>query len=325
MTGLSDPSQRPINYLRVSVTDRCNLRCIYCMPEGGVQRLPHDDVLRYEEIERVAQAAAALGINKLRITGGEPLVRANLASLVQILSRIEGIDDIALTTNGILLREHALPLKQAGLRRVNVSLDTLQPQRFRRVTRRHGLETVLDGIAAAKEASLDPVKINMVVMRGVNDDEVLDFARLTVEQGWHVRFIELMPVGIAAGLQFVPTSEIQQRLGSLGVLEPCLSSRGEGPAKYYRFGGAEGTVGFISPVSEHICFRCNRLRLTADGRLRPCLLSDEEVDLRASLRSDASLEQIKALIREAVARKPERHQLHEGTSPSGRTMSQVGG
>ncbi len=325
MTGLSDSFQRPINYLRISVTDRCNLRCIYCMPPGGITHLPRSEVLRYEEIQAVAQAAASLGINKLRLTGGEPLVRAELTRLVQMLSRIDGIDDIALTTNGVLLRQCAASLREAGLRRVNVSLDTLKRERYRRYTRRDRLGYVLDGIAAAKEAGLEPVKVNVVVMRGINDDEVLDFARLTIDEGWHVRFIELMPFANGASLQFVPTKEIEERLRSLGTLEPCLSSQGNGPAKYFRFPGVKGTVGFISPLSEHFCFNCNRLRLTADGKLRPCLLSDYEVDLKTTLRRGASPEELKVLIKQAVAAKPERHHLMEGVFPIGRAMCQVGG
>lgn len=325
MTGLSDSFQRPINYLRISVTDRCNLRCIYCMPAGGIQHLPRNEVLRYEEIQAVAQAAASLGINKLRLTGGEPLVRAELTRLVQMLSRIVDIDDIALTTNGVLLKQYAVSLGKAGLKRVNVSLDTLKRERYRRYTRRDRLGDVLDGMAAAREAGLEPVKVNMVVMRGINDDEVLDFARLTIEEGWHVRFIELMPFANGESLQSVPTKEVMEHLRSLGVLEPCLSSQGNGPAKYFRFPGARGTVGFISPVSEHFCFNCNRLRLTADGKLRLCLLSDEEVDLRTALRRRASSMEIKGLIQQAVAKKPECHHLSEGLQPMGRVMCQVGG
>jgi len=295
------------------------------MPPGGITHLPRSEVLRYEEIQAVAQAAASLGINKLRLTGGEPLVRAELTRLVQMLSRIDGIDDTALTTNGVLLRQCAASLREAGLRRVNVSLDTLKRERYRRYTRRDRLGDVLDGMAAAKEAGLEPVKVNVVVMRGINDDEVLDFARLTIEEGWHVRFIELMPFANGASLQFVPTKEIEERLRSLGTLEPCLSSQGNGPAKYFRFPGVKGTVGFISPLSEHFCFNCNRLRLTADGKLRPCLLSDYEVDLKTTLRRGASPEELKALIQQAVAAKPERHHLMEGVFPMGRAMCQVGG
>ena len=325
MTGLSDSFQRPINYLRVSVTDRCNLRCIYCMPRQGVVLSPRSEILSYEEIQTIAQAAATLGINKLRLTGGEPLVRAQLPHLVHMLSQIEGIDELSLTTNGVHLKQYAAPLKQAGLKRVNVSLDTLKRERFKEITGSDKLSHVLAGIEAAHKAGLEPVKINMVVMRGINDDETLDFARLSRDQGWHVRFIELMPFGQASSLHFVPVAEIEQTLLSLGPVEPCSFSPGNGPAKYFRFPQAPGTMGFISPLSEHFCFNCNRMRLTVDGRLRPCLLSDEEVDLRESLRQGASPEEVSQLIRQAVAAKPERHHLAEGVLPKGRPMRQMGG
>lgn len=338
MTGLSDLFNRPINYLRVSVTDRCNLRCIYCLPEEGIRLMAHDNILAYEEITAIARLAAELGINKLRLTGGEPLVRANLPSLVSMLAEIEAVDDISLTTNGILLKEYASELKRAGLRRVNVSLDSLNQDKFERITRRRKLAEVLQGIEAAKACGLNPVKINMVVMRGVNDNEVLDFARLTVSEGWHVRFIELMPFNLEnppeshstqAGGEFQPkfisAEEIKERLGSLGELKPCMGVSGNGPAKYFRFSKAKGTVGFITPVSQHFCFQCNRLRLTAEGRLRPCLLSDQEIDLRQPLRDGASPEKLKWLITEAVQKKPREHELAQGRVSSKRLMSQVGG
>ncbi len=315
MTGISDSFQRPINYLRISVTDRCNLRCVY------------GDILTYEEIHTVARVAAQLGINKIRITGGEPLVRTGVADLVKMLAGIDTIDDISLTTNGILLAQHAVELKKAGLRRVNISLDTLRPERFRRITRCGELEDTLRGIKAAHTAGLEPVKINMVVMAGVNDDELPDFARKTINNGWHVRFIEHMPVNgeepIATRLFAV--SEMRKRIESLGALEPWKLDVGNGPAKYFRLPGANGTIGFITPVTEHFCYQCNRLRLTADGKLRPCLLSEEEVDLREPLRRGASTEDLKELIEQAVARKPQSHHLAEGKKRNGRPFSQVGG
>ncbi len=325
MTGLSDSFQRPINYLRISVTDRCNLRCVYCMPPQGITLWPHSEILRYEEIEAIVRVAAGLGINKVRLTGGEPLVRSELPNLVGMLSGIEGLDDISLTTNGLLLGQYAAQLKEAGLRRVNISLDSLKRERFHQITRHDRLDDVLAGIEAAQEAGLEPVKINMVVMRGINEDEVLDFARLSIEKGWHVRFIELMPFGMAESFIFVPCGEIQQRLLSLGTLEPYLSSQGNGPAKYFQFPGTVGTVGFISPISDHFCIDCNRLRLTADGKLRPCLLSDEEVDIKKLLRSGASPQELRGLIQQAAAQKPERHHLLEGALPKRRAMRQVGG
>ncbi len=328
MTGLSDSFQRPINYLRISVTDRCNLRCIYCMPPGGVQLMSHDDILSYEEIGTIARAAAELGIDKLRLTGGEPLVRSGLPELVQLLSGIETINDISLTTNGTLLSSFAAELKSAGLKRVNISLDTLKADRFELITRGGGsLAQVLEGIEAAREAGLEPVKLNMVVISGINDDELLDFADKTIAEGWHVRFIELMPLagGTAPAPGFVSASEMKRRLGLLGELEPCLPSVGNGPAKYFRLAQAKGTIGFITPVSEHFCFDCNRLRLTADGKLRPCLLSDYEVDLKQPLRQGISMVGLKQLIREAVANKPLKHHLAEGYLPKKRPFSQVGG
>jgi len=326
MTGLSDSFQRPINYLRISVMDRCNLRCVYCMPVGGVCPLAHDDILRYEEILTIARAAAEMGIDKIRLTGGEPLVRAGLPELVAMLASIGTINDISLTTNGTLLARYAAELKSAGLNRVNVSLDSLKPDKFREITRSDAkLADVLEGIEAAGGAGLEPVKLNMVVIPGVNDDEVLDFAAKTIDEEWHVRFIELMPfVGETENPQFVSASEMKKRIERLGKLEPCLPSVGNGPAKYFRLPDARGTIGFITPVSEHFCFNCNRLRLTADGKLRPCLLSDYEVDLKGPLRGGADAEGLKKLIEEAVANKPQQHHIAEGEVPR-RPFSQVGG
>jgi cyclic pyranopterin phosphate synthase len=324
MTGLSDSFQRPINYLRISVTDRCNLRCVYCMPEEGVTLMSHADILTFEEIYSVVKVAAGLGINKVRLTGGEPLIRLGLADLVKMLASIEGIDDLSLTTNGILLTQHATELKKAGLCRVNISLDTLRPERFREITRCGELEDTLRGIAAAHTVGLEPVKINMVVMAGVNDDELIDFARKTIDEGWHVRFIEHMPVTADETINLVSVREMKKRLDVLGKMEP-IKMVGNGPAKYYRFPGAAGTVGFITPITEHFCYQCNRLRLTADGKLRPCLLSEQEIDLRGALRSGASTDELKQLIEKAIACKPERHHLADGRKRNGRPFSQVGG
>ena len=326
MTGLSDSFQRPINYLRISVTDRCNLRCVYCMPSGGIKLMSHEDILTYEEICTIARAAAELGISKVRITGGEPLVRAGLPELIQMLAGIDTIDDISLTTNGTLLADYAVELKRAGLRRVNISLDTLKPDKFKRITRSgSNLSDVLASIEAARSVGLNPVKLNMVVMSGTNDDELLDFGTKTISDGWHVRFIEFMPVIGGDTIRFVPVSDMRKRLEQLGELQPCLPDIGNGPAKYFRFPHARGTIGFITPVSEHFCFRCNRLRLTADGKLRPCLLSDDEIDLKQPLRSGISLSELKQLIEEAVARKPKHHHLAEGYVLEDRPFSQVGG
>jgi len=325
MTKLADSFQRPLNYLRISVTDRCNLRCIYCMPAEGISLASHEDILRYEEIHLVAQAAAELGITKLRLTGGEPLVRARLTDLVSLLAKIPGIDDISMTTNGLLLERHAMELKKAGLQRVNISLDSLRKERFRKITRVGKLGDVLRGIEAAKEAGLNPVKINMVVMRGINDDEVKHFALLTIRDGWNVRFIEFMPFteGGKKNNHLVPVAEVMQQIETLGKLEPHIPGGG-GPARYYRFHGATGTIGFISPLTDCFCKECNRLRLTADGKLRPCLFSDEEIDLRGPLRQGATAEDIKLLIRQAASCKPERHKLAAGVTCE-RFMAQIGG
>jgi len=287
--------------------------------------MSHGDVLRYEEIDLVARAAAELGITKLRLTGGEPLVRAGLTDLVAMLARIKGIDDISMTTNGVLLERYAVALKKAGLHRVNISLDSLRPERFHKITRMGKLDDVLNGMEAAKEVGLNPVKINMVVIRGTNDDEISHFALLTVSDAWHVRFIEFMPF-MEKGKKnrlLVPVSEIMERIEALGKLEPSLPN-GVGPARYYRFPGAKGTIGFISPVTDCFCQACNRLRLTADGKLRPCLFSDDEIDLRGPLRQGATVGEIKRLIRQAVAAKPERHKLIAGVTCE-RFMSQIGG
>ncbi len=325
MTKLCDSYQRPINYLRISVTDRCNLRCIYCMPPEGIPLMSHDDILRYEEICLLARAAAELGITKIRLTGGEPLVRAGLTDLVAMLAGIEGVDDVSMTTNGVLLERYAAELKKAGLHRVNISLDSLRPERFHKITRMGKLDDVLRGMEAAKKVGLNPVKVNMVVIRDTNDDEIPHFALLTVSDVWHVRFIEFMPF-MEKGKKnrsLVPVSEIKERIETLGKLEPSLPN-GIGPAKYYRFPGAKGTIGFISPVTDCFCQACNRLRLTADGRLRPCLFSDAEIDLRGPLRQGAAVEDIKNLIRQAVVSKPEKHKLVAGVTCE-RFMSQIGG
>jgi cyclic pyranopterin phosphate synthase len=324
--GCVDSFNRSISYLRVSVTDRCNLRCVYCMPPEGVAWVPHENILRFEEIARIVRLGAELGITKVRLTGGEPLVRTGIVSLVAMIAAIAGVDDIAMTTNGILLADYAQELASAGLHRVNVSLDTLRPDRFRAITRLGNIEDVERGIAAAREAGLEPVKVNTVLMRGVNDDEIADFARRTLREPFHVRFIEEMPVGSVAQVPFLPTAEAMARIqAEFGSLEVAHQRKGNGPASYYRISGAEGTIGFIGAVTEHFCHQCNRLRLTADGRLRPCLLSDAEIPLRETLRAGASDDDLKQMLVSAVAAKPECHHLAEGSIPEARVMSQIGG
>jgi cyclic pyranopterin phosphate synthase len=295
------------------------------MPPEGVPQMPHSEILSYEEIRTVVRAAAELGINRIRLTGGEPLVRAELPKLIKMLSRIEGIQELSLTTNGTFLKNYALELKQAGLSRINVSLDTLKADKLQYITRLGKLKDVLEGIEAAKEAGFQPVKINTVVMRGINDDEILDFARMTYKDGWHVRFIELMPFkGVA---EFVPSIELRQHISLLGKFEPSAFIAGNGPAIYYRLSGAKGTIGFISPLTKtSFCSRCNRMRLTPDGKLRPCLLGEDEIDLKMPLRNNASMEELKRLILKAVASKPEHHHLEGGyVRLVKRKMSQIGG
>jgi GTP 3',8-cyclase len=331
MTGLSDSFQRPINYLRVSVTDRCNFRCVYCMPEEGVTSIPHNLILTYEELLTIIRASAELGINRVRITGGEPLVRMGIVDFVRMVAAIPGMKDVSMTTNGIYLAKYAADLKKAGLNRVNISLDTLRPEKFKNICRaikpEEGLAQVLAGIETSRQVGLEPVKINMVVMAGVNDDEILDFARKTIDDGWHVRFIELMPYTghngkTPAGLSY---HDIKKRLNVLGKMEPYKHDKGNGPARYYQFAGAKGTIGFITAISEHFCVSCNRLRLTADGKMRPCLMSETMIDLREPLRSGISNGQLKELIQAAVKAKPMGHHLTEGARPNDRPFCQVGG
>lgn len=306
-----DKYGRVIDYLRISVTDRCNLRCIYCMPAGGIRPLEHKSLLQYEEITRVVKVAACLGVRKVRITGGEPLVRRNLPFLIESISAIDGIEDISLTTNGVLLKQLARSLASAGLKRVNVSLDSLYPERYRQITRGGDMYDVLDGIAEAEKAGLMPVKINMIPMRGINDDEIEEFSLLTRNTSLHVRFIECMPTGVRdirnRGLS-IPTGEIKERVTRLGALTP-VTVRKQGPARYFRFDGAPGVLGFISPVTHHFCESCNRLRLTSDGKLRPCLFSEMEIDVKSALRSGAADSEIERLLRLAVEAKPERHMI----------------
>ncbi len=324
-----DSFNRPIEYLRISVTDRCNLRCVYCMPEEGVPQLSHEDILRYEEIARLARVVVGLGVSKVRLTGGEPLARKGVDRLVAMLAAIPGVDDLAMTTNGTLLAGEAEKLARAGLKRVNVSLDTLRPERFRAMTRRGRMEDVMAGLAAAERAGLTPIKINVVVIRGLNDDEVLDFARKTVVDGWHVRFIEVMPLGpseLWAQEGYVPTAEVRARIEAEWGPLVAVDGQGGGPARYYRIAGAPGTIGFISPLSEHFCFRCNRLRLTAHGQLMPCLMSEQAIDLRSALRAGASDEALRQLVLQAIGAKPLGHQMRaQGGRARGAPMSRIGG
>jgi cyclic pyranopterin phosphate synthase len=327
---LIDSFGRQITYLRISVTDRCNLRCVYCMPVEGVQWQPHESIMRYEEIVQVVKVAAAEGIREVRLTGGEPLVRKDLHELVRMIVAIPGIEDVSLTTNGILLASQIEQLAGAGLKRINVSLDTLDAEKFRKITRGGEIDNVWKGIAAAEAHGIAPIKLNMVVLRGVNDDEIERMAGLTKDHAWQIRFIELMPIKNqapwGAGFpapesMFFSISEVRQRLEALG-LHPVAPAIGRGPAEDFQIPGARGTIGFINPLSQSFCRSCNRLRLTADGNLRPCLLSDGEISLLSALRAG---EDILPLIRQAVAAKPSGHELNQQHAPVGRCMMQIGG
>lgn len=326
---MQDRFQRQINYLRISLTDRCNLRCAYCMPPEGIQWLPHNEILTIEEILAVVKAGVEVGIRKVRLTGGEPLVRRGIVDLIKRLNDIPEIDDIALTTNGMLLGAMAGDLKAAGLRRVNISLDTLNPIRFQRITRCGKLDVVLHSIDTALEYGLEPVKINTVAMRGINDDELVDLAKLTLEKPLHVRFIELMPIGTSddwSHIKFISSQEIRELISkSLGTLEDVKKVTGSGPARYCRVPGAPGTIGFISAVSNHFCATCNRMRLTASGQLRPCLFSGREVDLKQVLRSGAGHDELVHIFQEAIMSKPDSHDLTASWEKDDRIMSQIGG
>jgi len=329
---MKDPYGREINYLRVSVTDRCNLRCRYCMPKEGLSLFGHNDILRYEEILRVVRIAVSLGVAKVRVTGGEPLVRKGITEFLRALGEMEGIADLSLTTNGALLEAFAGTLKTAGVRRINVSLDSLDKEKYRFITRGGSMEAVLRGISRARDVGMDPVKINVVTMRGFNDDEILAFADLTLDNPYEVRFIELMPLGGDAREpfgSFISASEIRKAIEERHVLkEVNIGGNGtDGPAVMCRLEGGVGLVGFISPISSHFCHRCNRLRLTADGHLRSCLFSDGEISLKEALRKGCSDGVLEELILRAVNAKPMRHDIAQGTRAAlrCRRMSAIGG
>ena len=326
---MEDNFGRRIDYLRLSVTDRCNLRCRYCMPEEGVAPLDHGQILSYEEMLRVAAVAVRLGVSKIRVTGGEPLVRKGLVGFIGHLAALTPAPEVTLTTNGLRLADMAADLRRAGLSRINVSLDTLRPERFERITRRGGLEQVLAGLKAAEAAGLSPLKLNMVPIAGENADEIIDFARLTLEHPWEVRFIEFMPV--SGGLSYgeenrFPAASIVAELQRLGPLEAIARQGPAGPARLYRYAGGLGRIGVIPAVSEHFCSECNRLRITADGRIRPCLFSTEELDLRRLLRSGAGDGALEQLLLQAIGVKPERHRIGEADFVQGaRRMQEIGG
>src|SRR5688572_23417053 len=326
MKTLVDQFGRRIEYLRISVTDRCNFRCLYCMPVDGLEWLPKSEILSYEEITSIVDQLAPLGLRRVRITGGEPTIRPQLERLVSMLSAVPGIEDIALSTNGVKLEAMAASLRAAGLNRVNMSADSLRADRIAAIARRSLPFDPVRAALAAQHAGLDPIKVNVVVMRGINDDELEDFARLTLEHPWHVRFIELMPVGDLRSLTWehvVPSDEVIARIARMGTLRPTRAPlRGNGPAKYLRFDGAAGTIGLITPMTHTYCETCNRVRLTADGRLRTCLFGDHEVNLRDALRRG---EDLVPLYAQALAEKPREHALLQMNVGGLRALSQVGG
>ncbi|TGU70795.1 GTP 3',8-cyclase MoaA [Geomonas terrae] len=325
--ALIDTYGRRINYLRLSVTDRCNMRCSYCMPAQGVAKLGHKEMLSYEELYRAAAACVAQGIEKIRVTGGEPLVRRGIVDFLGRLSSIPGLKELVVTTNGLLLDELAQPLRQAGVARLNISLDSLRAETFARITRGADLYRVLSGIAAAQEAGFGPLKINMVVMRGVNDQEILDFAALTLDHPFTVRFIEYMPTlqDESWGAQSMPGSEILARIAERYPLLPLVNSEMAGPARNYKIQGAAGAIGIITPVSGHFCESCNRIRITATGRVRGCLFSDQGMDLKPLLASDDPGPLHEALSR-IVTQKPGRHHIaEEGAEQAVVNMSRIGG
>jgi GTP 3',8-cyclase len=326
---LLDPYKRKINYLRISVTDRCNLRCRYCMPEEGIPLISHAEILTYEEILRIVRVFAAEGISKIRLTGGEPLVRKGIVQFISQLSQIKEIEDLSLTTNGILLKELAHDLKQAGLRRVNVSLDSLKRERFFQIARKDDFERVWSGIEEALRVNLDPIKINMVAIKGLNDDEIESFARLTLQLPLTVRYIEYMPSGNGEEWKesdILTIPQIQMRLERIGRLIPVPSDRWDGPAMRFRLEGAIGEIGLIGPVSSHFCGDCNRLRLTADGKIRTCLFSDEEIDVKDILRKGGTDRDLKERLLAALRTKPERHRINTHQfKKCQRNMSAIGG
>jgi len=328
-----DKYSREINYLRVSITDRCNLHCVYCRPKEGISLQGHEDILRYEEIIRVVTLAVKLGLIKVRVTGGEPLVRRGCVDFLAELKKINGLQDISLTTNGILLEEYAERIFDAGITRINISLDSLDKDKYFKITNGGNLDAVLRGIIRAEEVGFSPVKINTVLIKGFNDDEALDFAKLAVEKPFQIRFIELMPMGktkLDYGEDYMPASQLIETISRRYELEPLKSKKkkSDGPAKIFKMKGGRGEIGFINPVSDHFCATCNRLRLTSDGKLRACLLNEAEVDLKKALRENCSDAELEKLIWDAVLLKPKKHDVvctDNSIKKCSRIMSEIGG
>jgi len=339
MNKLIDNFGREISYLRVSITDRCNYRCIYCQSEKEFEFIPHQEILRFEEIVEIVQEAVNLGVTKVRITGGEPLVREGIVDFIRHLRKINKLEDISLTTNGFFLPEYAEKLKDAGLNRVNISLDSLQEEKYKKITRGGSLEKALKGIDSALKAGLLPIKINTVLIRGINDDEVEDFVRLTLERPLNIRFIEFMPSGEEVinefEDEFISVQEIKEKLIKKYLLNPIKISTANGPAKYYQIKGGQGTIGFITALSQHFCKTCNRIRLTSEGKLRPCLFSNKEIDIKEAIRKLARDKKdegflrkkiIRDKLKEAVKLKPEGHKLNiKNQENLSFHMSRIGG
>ena len=326
---LIDKYNRCLNYLRISIIDRCNLRCIYCVPNTPYQRLPHKEILRYEEILRIVRIGVRLGISKVRITGGEPLIRKGVYDFLGQLTQIDGLSDVSLTTNGVLLKDNIEKIKSAGIKRINVSMDTLNRQKYKDITGHDMFDQVWEGIELAQSQGFDPIKINVVALNGINDDELTDIAGLSFSYPFHIRFIEYMPIGTLhtnnIGKQLL-APEIKKRINTLGKLIPVKNGVNDGPAKRYKFKGAQGEIGFIHAISKHFCNECNRLRLTASGKLRACLLSDSEEDLKGPLRRGCLDSELADIFLRAVSHKPHNHHLvcDQPVMVAGR-MSAIGG
>jgi cyclic pyranopterin phosphate synthase len=328
-----DKYSREINYLRVSITDRCNLHCVYCRPKEGISLQGHEDILRYEEIIRVVSLAVRMGLIKVRVTGGEPLVRRGCVDFLAALKKIDGLQDISLTTNGILLEEYAEKIFNTGITRINISLDSLDKDKYFKITNGGNLDAVLRGIIRAEEVGFSPIKINTVLIKGFNDDEALDFAKLAMKKPFQIRFIELMPMGktkLDYGEDYMPASQLIEKISRSYELEPLKSKKkkSDGPAKIFKIKGGRGEIGFINPVSDHFCATCNRLRLTSDGKLRACLLNEAEIDLKKALRDKCSDTELEKLIWDAVLLKPKKHDvacIDNSIKKCSRGMSEIGG
>lgn len=325
---LVDTCNRHLNYMRISITDRCNLHCVYCEPQKRIKKLHHDQILRYEELIRLIRIGINLGINKVRVTGGEPLLRKGVDDFLFQLCSMKHLHDISLTTNGTLLKEHLNPIQKAGIKRINISLDTLRPDKFKKITGFKGFTHVWETIIEAHERGFYPIKLNVVVLGGINDDEICDLAKLSFDYPFHIRFIEYMPIG-PTPLSFkrpIYADEILDRLTKLGELVPVRKKIMDGPAKRLKFRGAPGEIGIVSPMSHHFCDQCNRLRLTADGRLKACLLCNDSIDIKNPIRTGASDNELAELFIEAALSKPARHHLVSGNLEQvSDQMSAIGG